>query len=225
MATHTQDPQTGAPASQGADRQPPFWRAPMGDHPLVWTGFALLLIALFTGAVLTYQHLNRPEPAAPPAAEQGVDRATAEAAAQQAFQGYVAALNEAYATRSTSPLTTVASPEQQVSEQAFIDNTLIAGDISVSGAATATAEVADYQVGRPQEGWTTVTLDACLDSSDFNLTLPDGSDARRGPGGDADTDYVTRTQATATLVASAADGGEPGDWVVSGYETDNATPC
>lgn len=212
-STRTQQPTT-QPTTPDRDRDEKRWYA----QPLLWVAAALVTV---TAVVIAAMLLNRPtEPAAQLPATPPVDTAAQEQAAQAAYQDYVDAETAAYEARDVGPLVGLASSDviDPLREQ-FADFRY--AEITASGTTTATTDVVDYQADAPEEGWTSVVLDVCTDTSANTVTLPDGSDARRNAEGGAD--YLTRTQATVTMANNTSAGAER--WIVQSFESDYATPC
>lgn len=212
-STRTQQPVT-EPMTPDPNRDEKRWYA----QPLLWVAVALVTV---TAVVIAAMLINRAEePAAQLPTTPPVDTAAQERAAQDAYQGYVDAETAAYEALDVGPLVGLASSDVIDPLREQFANFRYA-EITAAGTTTATTEVIDYQADAPGEGWTSVILDVCTDTSASTVTLPDGSDARRNA--DGGTDYLTRTQATVTMANNTAAGAER--WVVQSFESDYATPC
>lgn len=217
-STRTQQPHdTQPPAHEDGAEQ---GRTRRRIHPAVWVSAAL--VATTGVAIAGVLVVNNPEPEAvtqlpttPP-----IDSAAQQEAAQAAYQEYVAAETAAYEARDVGPLIGLASSDVvDPLRSEFAD--LRAGDFTASGEVTATTDVTDYAVDSPDEGWLSVTLDVCTDTSAFSLTFPDGTDARTDP--DGGSDYLTQAKSTVTMVRNEGTGAER--WIVQDIQRDNATPC
>lgn len=215
---HTHRPASGTEPSQ----EPPQYDRPRWfKSPVVW-GTIVILTLFATTLAVTFYVSSRPvvpPQQLPPSPPTDPDARMAEA--ETSFvEGYVPAETAAYAARNVSPLTGWADQDVMDEMREQLADWRYA-DITATGEVTATAEAINFQEDTPREDVDTVVLDVCTDTSEWSLTLPDGSDAARGP--DGSTDYLTRTQSTVTVINDRGYGADR--WVVVSFETDNATPC